>query len=548
MPKKKIMKSRSFIVALIVLVLFSACKKDFLQRDPGVPIDYEKLFNDPQLAAGFGDNSYAFLINDYARLASANGMTSQFTDESISNTGEPVVTLINTGQFLNPGASDVAGIYTQMYRGIRNANIMLANIDRVPWTDTALYNPRYIKGEQLFLRAFFYFELMKRYGGVPLLDKAQTVAESGAEIPRSTYEQILAFILKDVTEAQKLLPDEWPGANYGRATVGAAMALKARALLHAASPLNNPAGDAPKWTAAAFAAKDIMLLNKYSLEPNYGDVLIKETSPEYIMISVKGPRGWTGYINNFIAPPSYAAQQSLISPTQNHVDLYETISGKPITDSSSGYNPQKPYLNRDPRFYENIIYNDQIWQGRKVETFSGGKDVSPTSKIYTQTGYYLKRLWPETITKIAGSAILNFVYFRYAEVLLSYAEAANEASGPTAEVYAAVNTVRVRAGLPALPGALTKDGMRARIHNERAVEFAFEDMRWWDILRWKRGDIVTQPMMGMRITKSGSTFSYFPFVLPANYQKVFVDRMYVYPIPASEIYKSTGILKQTPGW
>jgi starch-binding outer membrane protein, SusD/RagB family len=151
------MKTPYYIVALICFVLISSCKKDFLQRDPGVPIDYEKLFSDAQLAAGFADNTYNFLLDDYARLSTANGMTSQFSDESISNTGDPVVNLINTGRHLNPGATDVAAVYSQMYKGIRNANVMLANIDRVPWT--TLYNPTYIRGEQLFLRAFLYFEL-----------------------------------------------------------------------------------------------------------------------------------------------------------------------------------------------------------------------------------------------------------------------------------------------------------------------------------------------------------------------------------------------------
>lgn len=544
------MTSRINILLLITIVLLGSCKKDFLQRDPGVPIDYNKLFSDPQLAAGFGDNTYNFLLNDYARLTAANGMTSQFSDESISNTGDIVVNVINSGRFTNTNATDVINVYGQMYRGIRNANVMLGNIPRVPWTDTLKYNPRYIKGEQLFLRAFFYFELAKRFGGVVLLDKVQNIEESAADLPRSSYDETVAFIIKDLNEAVSLLPDEWAGAGYGRATMGAAMALKARTLLYAASQLHNPDENVAKWKAAADAAKALMDLKKYSLEPNYGDVLIQPNSPEYIMISVKGPRAWTGYINNFIAPTSFGGQQSLIAPTQNHVDLYEMNNGKLITDPTSGYNPQQPYVNRDPRFYNNIIYNDQTWQGRKVQTYTGGIDVSATSLIYTKTGYYLKRLWPEQIRNTGGTAILNYVFFRYAEILLNYAEAMNEAGGATGEVYSAVNAVRTRAGIPALPAGLTKEAMRARIRNERAVEFAFEDMRWWDILRWKKGqELVAQPMKGMVITKpTPTTFSYSVTTLPANYQKVFQDYMHLYPIPIAEISKSAGLLKQNPGW
>ena len=134
-------------------------------------------------------------------------------------------------------------------------------------------------------------------------------------------------------------------------------------------------------------------------------------------------------------------------------------------------------------------------------------------------------------------------------MLLNYAEALNESDGPTTEVYAAVNAVRLRAGIAALPANLTQDAMRKRIRNERAVEFAFEDMRWWDILRWKKGvEIVAQPLKGMSITKTGATFTYTVVTLPANYQKTFLDNMHLYPIPLNEILKSAGILQQNPGW
>ena len=140
------MKLRISIALIISFALLASCKKDFLQRDPGVPIDFEKIFSDAQLAAGFGDNSYNFLLNDYARLTTANGMTSQFTDESISNTGDVVINVINSGRFTNTSATDVINVYSQMYRGIRNTNVMLANIDRVPWTDPAKQNPKFIRG------------------------------------------------------------------------------------------------------------------------------------------------------------------------------------------------------------------------------------------------------------------------------------------------------------------------------------------------------------------------------------------------------------------
>lgn len=541
-----------YLFGLFLLVCFSSCEKDFLQRDTGVPIDKDKLFSDPRTAMGFGDNSYNFLIKKYTPLSDHIGTTGQFSDEAISNDGSVQVYVMNTGQFLLSTAVDVVTVYNNMYKGIRNANVMLANIDRVPWT--AAYNADYIKGEQLFLRAFFYFELMKRFGGVVLLDEAQNVEESGIDLARSTYEETLDFIIRDLDQAITLLPADWSAASYGRATSGAAMALKARALLHTASPLHNPTSEATKWKKAADASKAIMDLNKYSLEANYANVLTLPNSNEYILMPIQGPTGATatglGFITDFICPTSFGGQRSTISPTQNHVDLYEMSNGKPISDPTSGYDPQKPYLNRDPRFYNNIIYNDQTWQGRKVETFIGGRDYSATNANFTKTGYYVKRLWPEVLKPGSGNtAQLNFIYFRYAEVLLNYAEALNESDGSVPEVYLAVNMVRNRAGMPNLPLGLDQTQMRNRIRNERAVEFAFEDMRWWDILRWRKGvEIVAQDMKGMGITKTGTTFTYNVVKLNANFQKVFVDYMHLYPIPMAEMLKTAGALKQNDQW
>ncbi|RZK68285.1 MAG: RagB/SusD family nutrient uptake outer membrane protein [Pedobacter sp.] len=554
------------IISLLLLITITAsysCKKDFLQRDVGIQSDLEEVFKDPLLASRFGDFTYTLSITDYGRLSGYKGMTSQFTDESIANNGQIEVAAMNTGQFLDPGASDVTGIYSQMYKGIRNANLMLSNMGKTPWTD--LYNSNYIRGEQLYLRAYFYFELLRRFGGVVLLTEAQDFTEASTDLSRASYAETLALILNDIEESIKLLPltnADWPNpaAQSNRATGAAAMALKARALLFDASPLNNPGGDVSKWKKASAASKAIMDLNKFSLEANYANVLTVANSSEYIRIWPRGGRGFIGtYLSDFLIPTSYGGAQSNLSPLQNHVDLYEMANGKPITDPTSGYNPQNPYLNRDPRFYVNILYNNVTWQGRPVQTWQTepnaqgivtyGTDISSATSI-TKTSYYLKRLWPETSRSgSTASALLNYVFYRYAEVLLNYAEALNEEGGPTADVYSAVNAIRLRAKMPALPAGLTQAQMRERIRNERAVEFAFEDMRWWDILRWKKGaEIVAQPMKGMKVIKNANgTFTYNVVELPA-FSRVFNDQMYLYPIPRSEMNKTSGALKQNPGW
>jgi len=557
------MKKIIYLLLLVVLSIGFSCKKDFLQRDVGIQSDLEEVFKDPLLASRFGDFTYTFSISDYGRLSGYKGMTSQFTDESIANNGQIEVAAMNSGQFLDPGASDVTGIYAQMYRGIRNANLMLANMDKTPWTD--LYNPNYIKGEQLYLRAYFYFELLRRFGGVVILTQPQDFTEASTDLPRASYAETLALILSDLEQSMALLPltnADWPNpaAQANRATRAAVMALKARALLFDASPLNNPNNDLVKWKKAAEASKAIIDLNKFSLEPNYANVLTVANSNEYIRIWPRGGRGFIGtYLSDFLIPTSYGGAQSNLSPVQNHVDLYEMANGKPITDATSGYNPQNPYLNRDPRFYVNILYNNVTWQGRAVQTWQSepnaqgiityGTDISTATSI-TKTSYYLKRLWPEASRSgSTASALLNYVFYRYAEVLINYAEALNEETGPTAEVYNAVNAIRLRAKMPALPAGLSQSEMRERIRNERAIEFAFEDMRWWDILRWKKGpEIVAQPMKAMKVIKNANgSFSYSVIELPA-FKKVFNNNMYLYPIPRAEMNKTSGALKQNPGW
>jgi len=522
-----------------------------------------EVFANPLQASRYADNTYTFSLNDYGRLNGYKGMVSEFTDESISNAVQAEISPMNLGNFLDPGATDVTSIYTQMYKGIRNANMVLANMDKTPWTSD--YNPDFIRGEQLYLRAYFYSELIKRYGGVVLLTEPQDFTEAATDPARSSFDETLVLIISDLDEAVKLLPqtnNDWPNpaAQANRATGAAALALKTRMLMLAASPLWNTSNDLSKWQKAADVAKVIMNMNKFSLEPNYANVLQVPTSNEYIRIWPRGPRSYIGtYISDFLVPISYGGAQSNMSPTQNHVNLYEMNNGKPITDPTSGYDSQRPYINRDPRFYVNVLYNGVTWQGRAVQTWQTvpnsagtvtyGTDIN-TSNTATKTSYYLKRLWPETAKAgSTASALLNFVFYRYAEVLLNFAESQNEATGPNIEVYNAIDAVRQRAGMPKLPVGLTQAQMRDRIRNERAVEFAFEDMRWWDILRWKKGaEIVAQPMKGMLVIKNtDGSFTYTQTDLPA-YQKVFTERMYLYPIPQSEMNKTSGLLKQNPGW
>ncbi len=538
-----------------LLFLSAACDDKFLNVAPDVALNEEKVFADPLMAAQFADNAYSFLPDDYLRFNEGNGVA-QASDEAVGiDVTNPMLYTLMKGLYHDHSAftalavNDISGIYDRCYAGIRIVNKMLSKIDAVKWK--ADQNPQSIKGEMYYLRAFMYFELIKRFGGVVLIDKAYTASED-IDLPRNTYEECVSFILADIAQAVTLLPADEDAANYGRPTIGAAKALKSRTLLYAASPLHNTTNDATKWKAAADAAKEVMAMNKYSLHPKYDELLSPAgngTTDEYILIKIKRPRTWDWAILSVVSPGS-GGRLGTYNPTQNHVDLYEMSNGLSITDPKSGYDPANPYVNRDPRFYANILYNDAPWQGRKMQMWDGGADYSSTSSSYTATRYYSKKMWPE-VYKTPGlqTAFLNFIFFRYGEILLNYAEAQNEASGPDATVYDAINQLRKRAGMPELPTGLTKDQLRNRIYNERAVELAFEDNRWYDIMRWKKGkELVAQKMYGMNVVKNANgTFSYTKVELAGSFQRVYEDHMHLYPIPRNEVQKSKKLV-QNPGW
>lgn len=569
------MKTFNFRFAFLAMLLlpFMGCEKDFLDRAPSVNISEEDVFSDPVLAERYANNAYNHLVDEYARFNDHRGITGQFADEAVSGNSDVGVRTITTGAYHDhyerggAALNDIRDIWSRSYAGIRIANMMLARMDSVPWKtqDTAR-----IRGEMHFIRAFLNFELVKRFGGVPIVDRVFGLFDN-MDLPRNTYEECVSFIISDLNTALSLrtdgsgslLPEDYNNSNNGRATQGAAMALKARVLLYAASKLNNPSNDLTKWQQAATAAKELIDLNRYSLQGTYADLLNVATSPEYIMIKVRGPRAIDGMMLDFAMSPGSGGAQGQLNPTQNHVDLYEMkASGLPITDPASGYNEATPYVGRDPRFYANILYNDAPWQGRRIGVWSQvqpdgsvtyGDDFREGNVTYTITRYYSRKMWPEVYKRnVAGTALLNYVYFRYAEVLLNYAEAQNEAVGPDASVYNAINQIRARAAvaMPPLPAGLNQEEVRARIRNERAVELAFEDHRWYDIMRWQAGvEIVAQTMYGMNVVKnSNGTFTYTRMLLPTNMQKVYRPYMHRYPIPRSEIWKSNGILIQNEGW
>lgn len=536
---------------LIFLILsFVSCDVDkYLDKAESGGMTLEEVFGDYALSERYLSNIYAKLPVDYA-----NKYTNA-SDDSESPHGTSGENQINNGVF-SPSSNSFNN-WTHTYQAIRALNIFLANADNIPVVNETQKEgkPRMI-GEATFLRAYFYSELFRRWGGVPILKDALDINEN-MNIPRNSAEEVVDFIVNECNKAADLLPLEYPPIHLGRVTKGAAMALKSRTLLHFASQLHNPSNLPERWQHAADAAKEVMDLNFYDLHPDYKKLFHTRNSKEIIFQSTVNYTDFT--LQTFA--PSHGGQVG-ITPLQNLVDSYEMENGElpfsdenpgisPAINPSSGYDPENPYINRDPRFYMSILYNGSTWRQEKIYTYEGApQDGIGGGFNNTTTGYYMAKLADENSSRIptVQNGSYYWIYFRYAEILLNYAEALNEAlDAPDPEVYNAINLIRNRPGveMPPLPSNLTKDEMRKRIRNERRVELAFEGQRYFDVKRWRTGVQVIPNAYGTKaIQNSDGTFTYNRFLVET---RVYPKHFDLFPIMQTEINRNTE-LEQNPGY
>lgn len=552
---------KHFIYILIGgLLCLTACKKSNIEQTPLEKWTDDVIF-DPtdslgNYAKNFLNDIYTLLPTGYNRIGTTFGTVTSSdildaaTDDAISSKASSNIESFTNGRI--SAFSLVDDAWDKNYKGIRKVNMFLANIGKVPFLNSMIVEKNYWIAESRFLRAMFYFEMVKRYGGVPLLGDKVLGLEDDLSFKRNTTEECTQYILSEIEAIKdQLRPNPVQDADLGRISKAAALALKSRLLLYLASPQYNPGNDQAKWLAAATAAKDLMTLNSaIGLESSFLNVFLTRKNKEVIL-------GYQRTVNMSVekdnAPIGYTdavASNGLTSPTQELVDAYEMKNGKAITDPTSGYNPANPYTGRDPRFDKTIFYNGSDWVKRKVETFEGGLDKPGGIVTQTRTGYYMRKFMADFSTATTYSnQTHNPVIFRYAEVLLNFAEAQNEYAGPTAEVKKAVEDIRQRAGLVpfALAAGLSKDQMREVIRHERRVEMAFEEQRFWDIRRWKIAEqVMNGKLHGMKIQKiPEGGFTYAPF--EAATVTFDAAKMYSYPIPYSEITKNTN-LTQNQGW
>ncbi|WP_255486846.1 RagB/SusD family nutrient uptake outer membrane protein [Mucilaginibacter sp. SP1R1] len=558
--KLKNIKPFCFLISGLLLIV--SCKKDFLSVTPTDRVPETAIKGDSSLFESFVTNRYlgAILQNKEGEGSPPGfgrgfeySMWSSITNESIYNNDDDTW-MIQRGSLAPENLGFAGVLWGRSYRSIRECNYALANITALNMSQG---HKDLLIAELKFIRAFRYHDLIRNYGGVVLMgDKVTGLTDNLADpslFTKASIKECIDYVSAELDAAAQKLPLN-NGSNWqlGRATKGAALALKSRLLLYAASPLY---GGVVTWQQAADAAKAVMDLNKYSiyqggynklfLTPDNGEIIFERLyarNARHVCLEIaNGPNGYNAWGGNL--------------PLQNLVDNYEMDNGKPITDPSSGYDPKNPYVNRDPRFAATVLYNGATYRGSTIETFTpGGKDSKdgPSNWNTSKSGYYLKKFMDDTNPidnpwDIAG--LQPWIYFRYAEILLNYAEAKNEVSGPDASVYAAINSIRSRASvnMPAVSG-LSQGDMRLVIRNERQIELAFEEHRYYDVRRWKIAEITENvPAYGVEINKDANgKFTYKQKI--ALDGRHFETKHYWLPIPRTEIQASNGLLKQNTGY
>ncbi|MCW3091482.1 MAG: RagB/SusD protein [Ferruginibacter sp.] len=541
------------IMLLFLVVLIFSCKKAVLDQEPLDKYSDAAVWQDPALIGTFINNTYRIMPTGF--YVTQGLPLSVLSDEAACRNNSNF-DIINKGNVspssLGPLDYWTTGGNQSYYKVISKCNVFLENINGAT-IDTALKN-RMI-GEMKVLRAYSYFRLISFYGGVPLITKQFTLADDFS-IPRNTYDECLSFIVAELDAASTLLPLNYSAKDKGRITKGAALAVKSRALLYAASPLNNPANDLSKWQKAADVAKAVIDLNQYALYTDYktlfsdkalynseiiwsrpyNNIVDAEEIP-LILEQVLFPNGYYGF--------------GQVDPLQNLIDQYETVNGKLPKDDPS-YNPQNPYVNRDPRFYATILYNGAPFKGRPVETFiPKGKD-SPegtlTPQNATVTGYYVRKYVDESIVNPSAANCGNtpWTFFRYAEILLNYAEA-KYFLGDETTCREYINKVRSRASVN-MP-LVTESGaaLLTRLQHEREIELAFEEHRYFDVRRWKIAPQVLNVDAQKIVITKNTTTGLDTYTVQTFQTRDFFDKNYLAPIPQSELDKDAS-LKQNPNY
>jgi hypothetical protein len=540
-----------FITCLLFSAVFMACKKNYLDRLPSDNISEKEVFSSINNAEKFVNVIYNSLPNYTHGMA---GPLSSATDETMQGVDWSQSTsdgnTFNKGAF-SPSNFPFMDLWKDYYSRIRACNIFLQNFDIIPEDPNYDGRKSRLRGEVLALRAFYYFQLLKKWGGVPILENTINPFEKpdGIFYKRNSIDEVVAFIDKGLVEAGTLLPMGYNDRhnNWGRVSKMVTMAIRSRLLLYYASELYNPTQDKTRWEKAAEVSKaalDSALANGYGLYNNYETIFTQYFNQEVIwsrsleqglVDRESNPRGANGYAHSVVL--------------QEMVDDYEMkATGKLPAEPGSGFVATRPFEGRDPRFYASVLYPGATWKGRILNP--NGADAPGLGEL--ATNYWQRKYCLESTNLFDGSGAVDqkWVLFRTAELYLNYAEAQNEANGPDNSVYDAIKAIRFRAGMPELPSGLLQDALREKIRHERRIELAFERHRFWDVRRWKIAAFKDKgPVHKVVVTVNNGIATY---TYPVVQTRVFDPRKHYWmPIPQAEMDKvgsRNPDFKQNPGW
>jgi len=538
--------SQRLIALIFVISTVSSCKK-FLEVAP------KNQVSDATLWSSTG-NADLFLNNIYASIPTINtdDPWENYSDNGINGQAGRVSTNIYAASiYTASNAPSKWGHYTD----IRKCNLFIQKVTASTLPDS-WKKPKL--AEARFLRAYFYSILWMYHSGVPVITDVLNQNEQGDAIfrKRNTSDETYAFITTELVAIEAELPTT---SEAGRATKGAMLTLKGWCELFNAGALKNPANDKARWALAAASYKKVMELKVYSLFSDYNTMFFEENNNNVEVIFARQHLGGTSlanYRDGQLGPRFVNGSLTgwgQLNPTQDIVDEYAMANGLQITDPASGYDPQKPYENREKRFYQSICYDGSTWLGDVMIMKQGVGSLNATdlnnSSISTRTGYYLRKgCNPKYASATNNGNSANWIIFRYAEVLLGYAEAQNEAVGADATVYAAINAVRKRSELPDLTAGMTQAQMRVAIARERRVELAFEEKRLPDLLRLKLAETkLNGPLHAILIEKSGASWVYKSVNAGGGMRTFYAAKNYVLPIPQSAINKNAQLV-QNPGY
>ncbi len=579
------------VIFLTISTVVSCSEENFLDQTVTTDLDESTVFADSTYTTAFLTDIYTQIgfasdPDRFSNLFVTAGGLQTACDESELHTTSTITADL---QFVTGTMNSISVTerpWNLPYANIRKVNRLLKNLPNTPLSD---FRKERFEGEARFLRAWYYADLLKHYGGVPIV--GDTIYTADDEIPalRNSYEETVGYIIAECDAAAQLLEVKPTGRQYGRAGAGACMALKSRVLLYAASPLYNgssyadpynellgyPTADQERWKLAMEAAQAVINSGAYELyvdnetEPGFGFYAIfnagsgsndVNATPAEVTVGTileKQATNDGAQLEQLFNPPSRNGLGGGGYPYQQTVEAFPMENGLNIDNPSSGYNPNSPYNNRDPRFYNSIVYDQAVLpQGTTdqapVNIYLGSYNGQPSGQdaIYsgTPTGYYINKFRNRNISGNGGIGTnQNRPLIRYAEVLLNYAEARNEYVGPDDQVYQAIEAIRERAGLVPfeLPSGLSQDEMREFIREERRVELMFEAHRFWDVRRWNIANETEDRMMkGMEITRDGNSVEFNEIDVR---QHVFREAQYFWPIPYNEIAKSPELI-QNPNY